>query len=247
LVTIFAGSFLGCSKPYWGDFATQFLIESPRTTKNPTFNISESPKSINNIAPEIVTNKILFLLDEKDCNMKTIHVGNRFKNACLDIIPQYHPKFVSDRNNVRMDIFHNEEVLATTLKSCRAEITTNKPFKISNHKNITCVNYIASEFDESFVKHIQSLGINFVLLCNDETTLSSQRKKLFDFDINFFNPTNLVKENSKKIQEDISALKTISAKKIICGDAVFNSLYEFSGKSDDFFVDLDWLFVYQEA
>jgi hypothetical protein len=247
MVTLFAGSFLNCSRPYWGDFSTQFLIESPITTKNPTFNISENPKSINNIGPEIVADKILFILGEPKSTIKTLHVGTRFKAQCLDIIPKEHPKFVSDKNNIRMDILHNEEILAAALRSCRSEVTTNKPFPITNYKNIICINYVASEFDENFVKKIQSLGIKFTLLCDDESKISAERKKLFDFEIHSFDPRNLSKQNREKLPIDPKQAKKISNKKIICGEKVFDSLYEFSGNEDDFFVDLDWLFVYQEA
>jgi len=251
IVAIYAASFLECCKPHWGDFSKHHLIQTPRGEKeNPSFILNENPKSINRIKPEEIVSKIVKILGVNfDPRFRTLYVGPRFKDECVDVIPFSFSKVVSDKINIRMDIFHGEKELQQILQNNRAEVTIRTSFELNfqNVRNIKSVNYVSDSFDTQFIERLKKLGIKITLLCTSEDALSRERFKLFDYTINLFQPDKLIEENKKKLTKDPFLVSTISSKKVICGDKAFNSLFEYSKKVDDFFVDLDWLYVYDRG
>ena len=58
---------------------------------------------------------------------------------------------------------------------------------------------------------------------------------------------SVIKENREKLKDvNLNSLKIRSNKKIICGGEVYESLFDRNDRKneDDFFIDLDWLMVY---
>jgi hypothetical protein len=254
MVSIYSNSFMECVRPYWGQRENQILIETHRADKEkPSFSFNENPKTVNRIKPEeiaIAALKLLNLPSEK-INYKTINIGQRYKNECLEIIPSEKCEVISDSINVRMDIHHNEQNLFHILKGNNVEVTLNKPIhdEFLFCKRIKIINYVAEEFDIEFVKKIKKAGINHTLLCTSKEKLSEQRFKLFDFAVNLFELSELIKINKEKLPNlDLEKTKIESNKKILCGNKVYDTYYDFNGRKnkDDFFLDLDWYYLYDD-
>jgi hypothetical protein len=252
IVSIYSHTYAATCKPYWNKKSKTICIESHRGGNKPSFSIKENIQTINFIYPEKIANSLLEVLDiNEKINFETILIGERFNQKFLDVIPSKKTLIFNETINVRMDHCHNEDVLEDLLLRNNVEITTNKIIndRILNSKKIRCINYIADEFDVDFVKKIKKLGINHILLCSKEENLSDERKKLFDFQINSFNQKEIIESNKLKLKNvDLNKVKFYSNKKIICGDQVYDSLFEFYNKRNDsdFFIDLDWFYVYNE-
>jgi hypothetical protein len=252
IVSIYSHTYAATCKPYWNKKSKTICIESHRGGNKPSFSIKESIQTINFIYPEKIANSLLEVLDiNEKINFETILIGERFNQKFLDVIPSKKTLIFNETINVRMDHCHNEDVLEDLLLRNNVEITTNKIIndRILNSKKIRCINYIADEFDVDFVKKIKKLGINHILLCSKEENLSDERKKLFDFQINSFNQKEIIESNKLKLKNvDLNKVKFYSNKKIICGDQVYDSLFEFYNRKNDdnFFIDLDWFYVYNE-
>lgn len=224
------------------------LIESERNGNKPSYSLQESPKTIDSILPEKISINILKLLKiNKKVKHKTLHIGHRFLDECYDIIPSNILGATPDLANIRMDREHNEEFLLEFLRSNAAEVTIAKPIpeEILLTRRIRILNYIAPEFDIDFVNKVKALGITINLLCCDEKLLSSQRFKLFDFNIEFLDFEKKAFENSTKITNlDINSIKIKSNKKVIHDGIIYPSLFDYSKKINDFYLDLDWLMAY---
>jgi hypothetical protein len=150
-----------------------------------------------------------------------------------------------------MDIHHNEQNLFHILKGNNVEVTLNKPIhdEFLFCKRIKIINYVAEEFDIEFVKKIKKAGINHTLLCTSKEKLSEQRFKLFDFTVNLFELSELIKINKEKLPNlDLEKTKIESNKKILCGNKVYDTYYDFNDRKnkDDFFLDLDWYYLYDD-
>lgn len=248
IVAIYAASFLECSKPHWGDFSKHHLIQTPRESKeNPSFLLNESPKTINRIKPEEIVFKIYDVLGvNSDFKFKTLYVGPRFRDACVDVIPMKVSEVRAKEMNIRMDFHHNDKCLQQILLNNQAEVTTKSPFNLNfpHVRNIKRVNYLASDFDLLFIENIKKLGIPITLLCDSSENLSKERLKMFDYTVNFLDLPKLIAENKLKLGANPWQASIRSNKTVVCGENVYESLYKFSGKEDDFFVDLDWFYVY---
>jgi hypothetical protein len=254
MVSIYSNSFMECVKPYWGERGDQILIETHRADKEkPSFSFNENPKTVNRIKPEEIASaglKLLNIPNEK-INYKTINIGARYKDEYLEIIPSQKCEVICDSINVRMDLFHNEENLFNILKTNNAEVTLSKPIHddLLLSKRIKNINYVAEEFDVEFVKRIKKSGVNHILLCTSKEKLSEQRFKLFDFTVNLFELSELIKINREKLPNfDLQKTKIKSNKKILCGNKVYDTYYDFNDRKneDDFFLDLDWYYLYDD-
>lgn len=213
-----------------------------------SYDVNESPKTINKILPEEICNNIISLLDLKNTKkFKTLFIGDRYKTECVEIIPTLPCDIVYDKINVRMDIHHNEEVLYKIIQNNTIELTLSNPIcdEILLSRRINIINYLANEFDQSFVKRVKSLGINLNLLCVSEEKLAEQRKIFFDYDIIFHDLQSIIKNNSEKINKiDFKEVKIKSNKSIFIGNKKFNSYLEAINSKDLFLLDLDWVYLY---
>ena len=210
--------------------------------------VNESPKTINNLLPEDICKNILSVLGiKKKIKFKTLLIGERFKDNCLDVIPS-HPSMVRhDKINVRMDICHNEANLLQIIKNNAVEITTHHPIsdEILTSRRISVINYLTDEFNEDFVKRVKSLGIHMNLLCVSKENLPNQRFKFFEHDIIFHDLKSIIEENAKKLSLIADKkIKTKSNKAILIGEKAFNSYLEALNSKDLFLLDLDWLYLY---
>ena len=68
--------------------------------------------------------------------------------------------------------------------------------------------------------------------------------------VNQIQDDEIIKQNKERFpNHDLNKIKIKSGKKTICGDKVYETLYDFRGRknSDDFFLDLDWFMVYSDS
>ena len=226
------------------------FISSLTNEKKPSYDPNENPKTINNIFPEEIIKNILNILNiKRKLKFKTIFIGSRYNENCVDIIPKENSNIIHDNINVRMDIHHDEEVLKNILFKNFAEVTLLKPIskEIISMKKIKIINYLAEEFDKDFIEIMKNSGVKFNLLCVSEEKLSQQRFLFFDDKIIFHDLKTILKNNFEKLKNaSKSNLKTISSKIIMIGDKKYSSYLEAINSKELFFLDLDMLLVYTD-
>jgi hypothetical protein len=252
IVAIYSHTYAKTCNPYWNKKSKTISLESHRNGNKPSFSLQENPKTIDLINPEEIAKSLLNVLDIKDkINFKTINIGARYKDECIEVIPSEQCNLISNSINVRMDIHHDEQNLYYILQRNNIELTLSKPIhdELLFSKKIKRINYIAEEFDIEFVKKIKKAGVDHTLLCKSKEKISEQRFNLFDFTINLFEAKELIKVNEQKLLNlDLEKTKIESNKKIICGDKIYNTYYDFNSRKnkDDFFLDLDWYYLYDD-
>ncbi|MDB4314559.1 glycosyltransferase family 9 protein [bacterium] len=234
------------TEPWFAHATKTKTISSLEEGKTYSYDLKDT--SIRNIKPEEVSQAILDVLDSNyEIKTKTLLIGERYEDTCNDIIPKYLTSARGDKINVRMDIHHDETVLADILKRNVVEVCLSNPIsdEILNSRRIKVINYIAEEFDEAFVKKVKSLGITINLLCVSEEKLAAQRLKFFDFEVILHDILAICKENAEKLNKiSTKSIKSKSNKKIILGDKVFYSYLEATESKELFLLDLDWMLLY---
>lgn len=130
IVALYSNNFINCVKPFFGDPKDHVLIE-PKRKEKPSFSFEEHPKSINSIKPECIANKILESLGfSEKVNIETIYFGTEYNNNRLECVPNtvVNPaQFNSPNIIVRMDLFHDENILHRQLEVCPCIIVTENP------------------------------------------------------------------------------------------------------------------------
>tara|TARA_B100000287_G_scaffold100163_1_gene92261 strand:+ start:2434 stop:3564 length:1131 start_codon:yes stop_codon:yes gene_type:complete len=254
MVSIYSNSFAACVRPYWGNQKNQKIIETDRPNgEKPSFSFNENPKTVNRIKPEKIAHAVLELLGVKEkLGYKTLFVGELCKESCVEVIPTQRTSVVAEKIDVRMDKSHNEDALAHILKRNSVEVTTSRPIseKLLASRRISKIVYRSDKFDKGFVKLIKKYAIKNALICTDKKNVSAQRAQLFDCLINEIQDDEIIKQNKARFKgHDLKKVKVKSGKKIVCGDRVYETVYDFNGKknSDDFFLDLDWFMVYSDT
>lgn len=226
---------------------TQY-ISSVKDGGKPSYDPNESPRTINSIAPEKIASEVLKKLGLKHkLKFKTLLIGDRYKEVCLDVVPFAPTSVQHNRINVRMDVYHDEDILKKILENNVVEVTLANPIsdEILDTRRISIVNYIAPEFDSDFVKKVKNLGINIHLLCVSKETLSSQRFKFFEHDVIFHDLKTITEENAKRFNDITNKkVKTKSNKKILVGDKEYYSYLDAIKSKELFLLDLDWLYLY---
>jgi hypothetical protein len=253
IVSIYAHTHVKTCNPYWNEKSKTICLESHRNGNKPSFSLQENPKTIDLIYPEKIAESLLEVLDiDEKINFKTINIGARYKQECIEVILSNEKcNLISNFMNIRMDINHNEQALYHILINNNVEVTLTKPIddELLFSKKIKAINYVAEEFDIEFVKKIKKSGVNLTLLCNSKEKLSEQRFNLFDFTVNLFEINEIIKTNKEKLPNlDLEKTKVQSNKKIICGNKVYETYYDFNSikNEDDFFLDLDWFYLYND-
>ena len=251
IVSIYAHTHVKTCNPYWNEKSKTICLESHRNGNKPSFSLQENPKTIDLIYPEKIAESVLEVLDiDEKINFKTINIGARYKQECIEVILSNEKcNLISNFMNVRMDINHDEQALYHILGNNNVELTLTKPIndELLFSKKIRAINYVAEEFDIEFVKKIKKSGVNHTLLCTSKEKLAQQRFNLFDFTIHLFEINEIIKTNKEKLPNlDLEKTKVQSNKKIICGNKVYETCYDFNNRrnEDDFFLDLDWYYLY---
>lgn len=248
IVTIFGNSYPECGGPYWSKKEDIVNISPDFSKTKPSFSPNETNKRINEIKPEDIANQVLKLLNINQIQkFKSVFYGENYKLKQLDVVPNNTKIVTGEQINIRMDKFFDLYQMEELLKRNRCEITTKKtiPIKYLLHKNLIKLNYIADEFDESFISQLNQNNIKYLLVCSNKKTLKEQRIKFFEEKIFLFNKEKIIQKNSKKLKNvDFSKLKINSNKAILNKDEIFNSYYEITRDKEDLYLDLNLLMCY---
>lgn len=254
IVGLYSNMYKEHSMPYWGDKTKQILMESHRNGLKPSYVQNEIIKTINLINPEEIANNVLNLLKIKsNINLKTIFVGQHYKNAIIEMIPS-NPVNTNSLNiphiNVRMDKEFNLKVLEQQLNISKVAIITNKCLPIDLLKfykeNIVRITFfINSNFDHTFFEEFINLGIPFDLASQEsEDEINKLKIKYMEFG-------NIFKIDNKNLLNDIKNLNNLqfkSNKKTFYNNKMYPTTYhafkDIPYKNSDFFefnnlIDLD--------
>jgi hypothetical protein len=205
ILGLYPNMFKEHSKPYWSKEEDVLLIEPDRNGHKPSYSANENPKVINNIKPEYIANKIFEMLGLKErINLTTILRGPNFNKINIEMIPNSVIEINGiDTLLVRMDLYHNEQFLLEQLKRTKCNIVTKNPINIDILKSFKgkieqIVYFIDENNDPLFVKSLQKIGLNCVLI--SEMSKEEVDKKKFDYlDFGFIsqklspNPTDIEK------------------------------------------------------
>jgi hypothetical protein len=252
MVSIYSNSFAACVRPYWGDRSNQKIIETDRPDgEKPSFSFNENPKTVNRIKPEKIANSALSLLGLDSLKYKTIFMGEMCRQKHVEIIPRENTEVISESATVRMDLDHNEEVLKNIIQRNFVEVILTEPIDESLlvSKKIKNILYKNDNFNADFIKKVKRHGVPLALVCNKKENVSSLRASFFDLFIYECNESKIIEQNKERFKHNLNQLKIKSGKKIVCGNKIYQTLYEFNGKKnkDDFFLDLDWFFIYADG
>jgi len=167
-----------------------FAIESHRDGNLPSYGLEESPKTINFISPEIISQKILDLLSiNRHIKYDCFYIGDFYATKVVEVIPDFvaHSSFMQGRAlNLRLDYHFDEEKLCSWLSGRRLNVVTDKKINTSILKhfkdNIAQITIkINDSFDEKYLEAIRELGINLEIYCDEIEKINDYRFKFFDF------------------------------------------------------------------
>lgn len=246
IVALYAHTYANTCDPLWSDKDKVTIIESDRNKQKPSFSLKEGQKNINLIKPEQVANAILHHLGVEPIIFKTLHLGKKLKDDILEVVPD-HPYDIKSKNLwARLDLLHKEENVFALLENNSIGLRTSKPVseELLRSKKIVHVIYISDSFDPVFVDLLIKLGKSFKLLCNSNKNLSEQRSLFFDQEVFDYDLKSEIKKKKDNLPLDKFSYST--NKKILKNKKVYDSYYAMNGskKIDDFYVDLDYMYVY---
>jgi hypothetical protein len=201
IVGLYSNMYSSQSRPYWSTPENIELIQADLKNKKPSYSAEESPKIIDFIKPEKISNSILSLLNIKNENKhETIFIGNRYSQMLLESTPSIiiPPNLFSNvLLNIRYDyidqIQENDYICTLNNLNIRnCSIITDKPFeieKLAQLKNkISNIFYDITEnnIDIDFINKVKFLGIKIDFIFNksknsDENILNSKKLDLIDF------------------------------------------------------------------
>ena len=219
------------SGPYWSNPLDCILIQSPRGDRKPSYAVDETPRTINEIKPEIIANSILQLLGiEERVKIETLFIGEDFSDSIsFGFLPNQvvlSSKFTPD---IRMDLFFDEKNLADQLSKQKSTITTKKEISyelLSKFKaNIAKIVYIIEENDNpDFVKFLFENGFSFSCV----SRLNPEKLNLKK--INYYRFSNI---NEYLETEKEKEFKTLYAK-LNASDIFFKSNYIISSDKNSY-------------
>lgn len=246
-VVVFGSPLVKINKPFWQSKKTKLI--APRLKKGfyHAFSKKKQTEYANTIPPEKIQNDILNILGIEKETFETISCGNRYKSPVTDIDPKKIPAYIpAGHINIRADKGYDLKILNAILQSKKCELTLSEPIKIDGKSmsGISSLNYISDTFDKEFVERLKSYGVKYTLLCTNKKNLSEERFKLFDEEIFLWDVEDHIKKAKKKHRFDISNVNMVSQKKIISGSSEYLTWFSLTEKEEDFWLDLDWLFVY---
>ncbi len=216
IVCLYSNNYASVVRPYWTKESDCVLLEPDRTKKKPNFSETESPKSINEIKPEKIAEHVLSLLGlDSQINWKTVIRGSKYNHINIQSIPNsvINPKaFNVESIIMRMDIEHNEEVLANQLNVSDCAIVTRKPINLKllevfREKIKQFVYEIDENHDPTFAAKIRRLGLD----CTYLNTLNQE--ELNKIKVDYFDIGVLI--NKPKINpDDVATLRSLNLSKL---------------------------------
>jgi hypothetical protein len=236
IVALYSNNFINNVRPYWGDRNKQSLLEPDRTIHGkPNFTLDERPKTINTINPETIASEVCRLLNiDFKYNLKTIYIGEVYKDKGIEIVPDntFNPQQIGlNASVVRMDILFKEDVLEQQLSICPCCIVTNKPINENILKKfrpgiLEIIYFVGPNNPPSidFLKQMKDLKISFKILSDSsEEELNPFKLDVIDYGIIF--RRNWKKPNT--IKEKLSDFYYKSNKFIVGRNKIYQSEYDY--------------------
>lgn len=192
LVETFSTTSVENHSPFQFNEAKTRFISSHRWGKNPTFASQESPSTAMLIDPFLVAKSVLDLLDiPHSITQRTLHVGHTYNATLFELIPNV---VVSQAFNpemplaIRMDIEHNEQILAAVLQTGRkVNLVLKSPINLNLlaafKGSIQSFNFEVSEDTPlDYIKGVKKIlqNLTFFSRTLDTEELSRIRFKFFD-------------------------------------------------------------------
>ena len=177
--------------PYWKNQKSIFIESHRFGAKRPSYSAYEPEKTINQIQPESIANAALSILGLPTSNRRSLFFGEHYMQTVLDVYPDMvvDPNFAKGAAlNIRMDYFHNEEILAKNLSLRKCVIVMDKPINLDilkqfkeNIVGIRCK--ISPTFPKWIVREIKKLGIQHIFYTEnlDDETVGKMRLDFFDY------------------------------------------------------------------
>lgn len=246
-VVVFGTPLTKINCPFWKPDKYKFITPKLKKGFYHAFSEKKQREYSNTIPPEVIQKSIFDLLKIKCKSYKTISVGSRYKSPVVDIDVTKMPSYIPDGHiNIRADKGYNLEIFNSVLRSKKCEITLSAPINIEENlfKNISSLNYLSQDFDVDFIKKLKKFGVKYTLLCTNKKRLSDERFKLFDEEIFLWDVEQQIKKAKKNHKFEIKNANMISMKKILSGKSNHLTWHDLTKKEEDFWLDLDWLFVY---
>lgn len=236
IVALYSNTFAKVVRPFWSKDSDCILMEPDRGERKPSFSERENPKSINEIKPEEVARSVLKLLNLNELvNWKTILRGPMYHQVNVQSIPNSVVNTSAlnvDNLIMRMDLDHNEEVLAKQLSLCNCSIVTRRPINIEILKAFKSkIKQFVYELDENhdpdFASKVKRLGIDVILINKmSEDKLNEIKRSYFDIGIITSKQRINQKDIDKLKEQNLETLYYKSKKYIISGGKVFSSVAE---------------------
>lgn len=203
IVSIYSISNPNVAGPHFGNSNEHILIRAYENlgTKKPSYSQNESPKSINTVKPEELSNSILKLLNIEKVNYETLLIGDKFKTNVIEFVPDkvLNPDFAPDKIiNMRVDLCKNiiEDIIFHNLKIRKFVITMNNDRKINSTQIFQFLkpNILQIIFDSTneipekeYIKSIVESGHSPVILYKgtDKEYFNNVKISLIDFNLKF--------------------------------------------------------------
>jgi len=246
-------------EPFWIKESSSIL--KPEIYTKPLCLNEESPKTINQINPELIACKILDALNiDHDLNkIKTIHIGEKYDSQAIEILPSdspIHKLNFHKTPNIRLDKNFNLKFLSSCQSLDKFSITTNKviprEYLYLLKDKIELINYFVdtkTKFND--LELFQSIGKPVFLFCSNEKNLNKLRLKFIDY--NIYSHKKLSKKDFG--EKDLSGLQFLSRKNIFYAGQMYNSYLSIALKSNtsyvknqkEFWEDLSFYRIYKKT
>ena len=177
MVCINSSTYTNNTGPYFGDEDKQVLLQSYARVgnKKPSFNVNETPRSINLIKPEEIANAAFSLMGIVfKMPFETVFVGERYSHFIIQETltnasnPLFNPENLVE---IRADVNFNAEGFVKQLGYCKKSvIITDKPLDLNILKafkqHIQAVVFIISKGinGAEFLSSVRALGLKIALL-----------------------------------------------------------------------------------
>jgi hypothetical protein len=212
IVCLYSNTYSQIAKPYWTKKEDMVLLEPDRSETKPSFAADESPKTINEINPEDVAKSVLDLLGIKyDIKFKTIKKGMHYNAPIVQLVPDCLVNVSNlgiDSIIVRMDLKHNEKVLAEQLKVCNCSIVSDQQvnldlLKAFKPKIKEFVYFVKKEtHNPEFIKELTKIGFPVILMSEmDDEDIDSVKLYYMDY--------GLIQKADRSSDEEIEKIKSL--------------------------------------
>lgn len=246
----------------WSSLENVRILEPKWGERRPCFSHFESPKMIRTIKVEDVVNSVFQLLcPEAKLDMKTLRVGSEYSEPVIEIIPDFfaeNPLMKNGLLHFRLDVAHNEQCLSHWLSNgYRGNVISKKPLPLELLKNfrpqinrVTLMVGNEESFSLNYVKSVKNLGLDILLIGENEENLPIVREKFFDYNVESLGlPERSVVESVPKDAKFFTKKQIHSNGKTYPSIAHYKNNLPFCRANkiidcEEFWLDMEWFFFY---